>query len=320
MRESAMEESSDASRLKERLEIVLEATEAALWEWKVPTGEMVVDDRWPNMLGYARADLHPWSMDTWRELVHPEDLDEAIGRLMEYLWGKADVLVMDLRLRHRSGEWVWVRNRGRAVERDWKGAPVVLCIAQLDLTEARAAEERIREISIHDHLTGLFNRRHLFEELKLLVDRCRRGSQEISVAILDLDHFKSVNDRYGHLAGDEVLRGVADTLRTNLRPYDLAGRYGGEEFIVICQDTGRSLAGQVLERSLGAIRLRRWRFGEEEVGVTFSCGIAESGELETESLTPEGIIERADNRMYQAKAAGRDRIITGLGGEEEGER
>ncbi len=312
MYEPTTNEHADLARLKARLEVLLEATHAALWEWNVSTGEVVLDEAWARMLGYTLDELHPATMETWKRLVHPEDLEAASRRLEEHLRGTIPCYSVETRLRHKSGAWVWVEDYGRVAARGPGGEPLLMYGAHLDLTEAKLAEERIREVSVHDHLTGLLNRRHLFEELGMLVDKCRRGKGAIAVAVLDLDHFKEVNDRHGHLAGDEVLREVARTLKENIRPYDLAGRYGGEEFVVICQDTDRRAARKILGRSLRALRWRRWRFPSGEAAVTFTCGIAESEEWERQDITPEGIIARADSRMYAGKAAGRNRIVTGL--------
>ena len=167
----------------------------------------------------------------------------------------------------------------------------------------RASEAKMRDLAIRDGLTGLFNRRHVLEVLEGAVGRSLADGQRLAVAMIDLDHFKRINDQHGHLIGDAVLRDFATLLRQRLRGSDVVGRYGGEEFVVVLNSATADAARRVIEQLRGALRERD--FGELP-RYSFSCGIAELG---TDAGDGVGLLGRADERLYEAKAAGRDRTV-----------
>lgn len=160
----------------------------------------------------------------------------------------------------------------------------------------------LREASTHDHLTGLANRRMLVERLKAETQRAERQGHRYSLAMLDVDHFKQVNDVYGHDAGDRVLVEVAKAMQAGLREYDLCGRWGGEEFVILLPQTPSPDARSVLERIGQSIRNLRAPDGLPRISVTVSIGIAtyQSGETFSDTIT------RADEALLAAKRAGRD--------------
>ena len=164
------------------------------------------------------------------------------------------------------------------------------------------------ELAVTDQLTGLHNRRYMTGQLEALVRRAQRGGDPVAALMVDIDHFKKINDTYGHDVGDEVLREFAARLASNVRAIDLPCRYGGEEFTVIMPDTGLGDAERIAER----IRLHvagapfRVAQGREILTVTISIGVAATlGETDT----PEALLKRADAAVYEAKAAGRNRVI-----------
>lgn len=194
---------------------------------------------------------------------------------------------------------------------------------QRDVTEERLAlqalaesEEKFRqlamrlnEVAIRDPLTEIYNRRYLFERLRENNDRFRRTGTIYSVAILDVDHFKNINDTYGHQVGDYILKELAKIVLTKIRSYDLLGRYGGEEFIIAFIDTDREAASIILERILKTVRENVFIYGDREIFITFSCGIADASENEWQYAEVEKTIADADKRLYQAKNTGRNRIV-----------
>ena len=137
-------EAQDALREeRQRLAWVLEATRPGIWETNLDTGELTVDERWADMLGYRVADLAPVSLQTWTGLVHPDDLQRAHGDLMDHWMGKTPFVDIDIRLRHRDGHWVWINKRGRVHERDTQGCGRFMSGTQLDISERVAAQEEV---------------------------------------------------------------------------------------------------------------------------------------------------------------------------------
>lgn len=170
-------------------------------------------------------------------------------------------------------------------------------------------EIRLRDLGVTDPLTGLYNRRYLMERLRAQIETWRRHGESFAVAVLDLDQFKALNDAHGHLAGDEVLRSFADVLRRQRRAFDVVARFGGEEFIVVLTHVDREAATIAIERLLQAAREIDTQFEGESLRFTVSAGLAWSEECAPELLTPEALIDLADDRLYRAKAQGRDRLV-----------
>ncbi len=164
---------------------------------------------------------------------------------------------------------------------------------------------RIEELAMRDELTGVFNRRHLMDTIRTEKQRCDRTGRTSSICILDIDFFKNVNDKYGHLGGDQVLREIAATASAALRQTDCFGRYGGEEFACILTDTSSEGAMITAERIRANIAQLRFPHMDEELKVTISIGIADFSRDEETSVT----FQRADEALYQAKQGGRNRCV-----------
>ena len=176
------------------------------------------------------------------------------------------------------------------------------------LTEAyndlTITKEKLEEIAVRDDLTGLFNRRHFLERLDEELARAGRGGGGVHVALIDLDHFKQVNDKHGHQVGDLVLRKFADVARRELRRSDVIARYGGEEFIVLFTEGDTMSVHQVLDRLRTEFAIACVRDINPEICATLSAGLA-AWHIEDR---PETITLRADLALYRAKNAGRNRL------------
>jgi two-component system, cell cycle response regulator len=167
--------------------------------------------------------------------------------------------------------------------------------------------EEIYRLTVVDALTGLWNRRHLFDFLTRELSRSARHGRALSLAVLDIDHFKRVNDTYGHAAGDAVLRDVAARLKAQTRADELAARFGGEEFALVLPEAGTTEAVAACERLRADIAGCCFRCGDYAVSVTVSVGVVTTaGGSET---TAEALFKFADARLYEAKAAGRNRVV-----------
>lgn len=176
--------------------------------------------------------------------------------------------------------------------------------------------DRLRRAAVHDGLTGLVNRRFLRESIPQAQAVAARRGRSLCVVMIDLDHFKQVNDAYGHLVGDHTLATVGRALREHSRRSDLVARYGGEEFAVLCPDADSEIGRQVAERLRAAIE----QLGPEQLGhrgrQTVSLGVAvQPAGFE---LTPEQLLDQADLALYRAKHGGRNRTVVWLDGDEYG--
>jgi diguanylate cyclase (GGDEF)-like protein len=172
--------------------------------------------------------------------------------------------------------------------------------------DLRRSNELLLELSNTDHLTGLFNRRYLMEALDREVQRSLRKGNNLSLILLDIDHFKQVNDTYGHQEGDIVLQTVAHLLQKELRNYDIAARYGGEEFIAVLPDTTLEEAVFVANRVRTSVLATRFSGELAPLSLTVSQGVAMFSRQSSE--TEDSFIKLADEALYRAKANGRNRV------------
>jgi len=170
--------------------------------------------------------------------------------------------------------------------------------------------EQVQELSIIDGLTGVYLRRYLMERLEEEVDRAERLGLTFSLCMIDVDHFKGCNDKYGHLVGDAVLRRIAETLKISVREVDMIARYGGEEFCIVFPETTKELALTIAERLRKAIGAKKIKVFDEKVKMTVSLGISTFPE---DAADVAALIERADTALYRAKRGGRNKVCGAQG-------
>ena len=176
--------------------------------------------------------------------------------------------------------------------------------ARRRLDQARLETERYRRLAMEDALTGLANRRQLDERLRHLLREGKRSGHLITVALADVDHFKGINDRFSHAVGDEVLRCVGEILRGHCRLGDLAGRYGGEEFMLVFRNLDMRAAHEICERVRQAVEGWDWKSIHPQLRVTLSMGLASSSSFDD----AQGLLDAADHWLYEAKHHGRNQI------------
>jgi diguanylate cyclase (GGDEF)-like protein len=167
----------------------------------------------------------------------------------------------------------------------------------------------LSEVSSRDTLTGLYNRWFVMEKIDSELNRALRHGSPMSLLMLDVDHFKRINDTWGHSAGDQVLQGIGKLLRECCRVYDVPGRYGGEEFCIVLPETTTGNTTAVAERIRHRLESTELQCGDTSIAVTASIGIAGmDAPGEGDALSPAGLIERADRALYTAKNRGRNRV------------
>jgi diguanylate cyclase (GGDEF)-like protein len=166
--------------------------------------------------------------------------------------------------------------------------------------------EELHRLSITDSLTGIYNRKHIMDLFDLELTRSRRYDNGLAVLMLDIDHFKTVNDTYGHQVGDRVMQQVAELLNQAVRDCDHVGRYGGEEFLVVLPDIGIQAAAVVAERIRRSVANLQCGGEKKKFSVTISIGLAA---YPTDGDKTESLLSSADNALYQAKAGGRNCVV-----------
>jgi diguanylate cyclase (GGDEF)-like protein/PAS domain S-box-containing protein len=274
---------------EERYALAARGTNDGLWDWNLRTGHAYFSPRWKSMLGHDESEVSG-TIDEWFGRIHADDRARVQGKIEDHLQGRSPRFEDEHRMRHKDGTFRWVLSRGFA-SRSYQGRPYRMAGAQTDVTDRRA----------YDPLTGLPNRALFAERLEDALSRHRRRKGQFAVLFVDLDHFKAVNDTFGHVAGDRLLVGVARRLEASVRPGDTVARFAGDEFAVLLeriQDVAD--ATRVAERIHAALEAPV-AINEHEAVPSASVGIALS-------LTPyqraEDVIRDADAAMYRAKQEG----------------
>ncbi len=168
-----------------------------------------------------------------------------------------------------------------------------------------AYHDEIYRLTTVDGLTQIFNRRYFEETLEREISRCNRYGRELSLVMMDIDHFKQINDAYGHLAGDHVLKQIASTLRSKIRREDVFARYGGEEFALLLPEVDSRGAVLMAEKARRLVERQTFEFDKQVISVTLSLGV---GTLAGSQREGADLIRAADAKLYEAKTAGRNKV------------
>ncbi len=315
---------------EERYALALQGSNDGLWDWDLTKNEVYYSERWKSILGFDTHEMGT-SPDEWFERIHPEDVAAVKSAVSTHMEGTTPTLEIECRMRHKDGTYKWILCRGIAVfGRD--GAVCRLTGSQTDITERKLAEQQLAaamgdlkfalasekvlldeldkknkeliELSITDGLTGLYNHRFIQERFEFEFKRVKRYGGNLTCLMIDIDHFKMLNDTYGHQCGDQVLRELSEILRRLSREVDICGRYGGEEFLILT-NVSLEFTMQYATKLHTAIDNHAFKFGDNKLHVTVSIGLADfrPGMKDRHEL-----IDRADMALYQAKEDGRNLI------------
>jgi diguanylate cyclase (GGDEF)-like protein/PAS domain S-box-containing protein len=271
-----------------------------------------VNERLADMTGYTPDELLGKG---FYEIVHPDDRALVEDRERARSQGQQVVQRYEFRLVEKGGDIRWVE----LLATSWRHLGREDCMGNLaDISERKHAEtereqliadlvtarEALQFQATHDALTGLLNRSATLDALAREVARAGREERFLAVIMCDLDHFKRINDTYGHLAGDAVLQEVAQRIRSSVRSYDLVGRYGGEELLIALPGCDRSGALHFAERVRVAISETPIQTKEGDIQVTLSLGVASVEGPKEHAM--QAMISDADRALYAAKKSGRN--------------
>jgi diguanylate cyclase (GGDEF)-like protein/PAS domain S-box-containing protein len=293
-----------------RLQAAVVGAELGIWEWDLRQRSIWVADYWAPTL---RTFDGPASMtvEQYISIIHPDDRQMAIAAAERVIKGEVPGYAIECRFRSKAG-WQWRHVYGTAAEHDEQGRPVRICGAFRDISQQRKDQEKLQLLTaeleyraVHDSLTGVLNRGAILDALDKEMARAQREETMVTVALVDVDHFKAINDTHGHQVGDHTLQEIVTRIQGVLRPYDHLGRYGGEEFLVVAP-ARNGIAG-LHERIRDAVASRAFSTTVGELEITVSIGVATSDDYTTRA---DQLILRADEALYRAKAEGRNRVVS----------
>ncbi|NWB30533.1 sensor domain-containing diguanylate cyclase [Pseudomonas gingeri] len=311
---------------------ILELISDGIWDWNANTGFVYRNPGWYEMLGYAPHAL-PNTVFTWENLVHPDDYPQVMTHFDNHLHGHTQGYQAEYRLKNREGDYILIEDRGYVIARNDDGSVARMIGAHRSIEDKRRLLEQFevrthslealvsertaelsrvnhqlqlqleenRKLAHSDSLTGVANRYRLEQVLRKECERAQRFRQPLSLIAMDIDDFKLINDRHGHLGGDAVLIEVAECIQACLRDVDVLARWGGDEFIVVVphgtRATSTTLAGRI-RRMILKLRPRG------TISLSMSFGVVER--LDGEQMA--ALMGRADQALYRSKAAGKNMI------------
>jgi diguanylate cyclase (GGDEF)-like protein len=257
-----------------------------------------------NRMFYELYDLSPSHVpvgtsyeEFLRKVAEKSVVFEAVGQ--EDLWVKEQLEVVEKESEHFIASGRWLRTGQR------KTSEGGLVGVYTDITKQKKTEEALRESSLRDHLTGLYNRRHFKTVLEIEIDRWRRYQTPLSLMVLDVDFFKQVNDKYGHEAGDQILDIISTLMTETLRSSDTVARWGGDEFVILLPHTALEFACLLAERIRNAVSQSPLTYGEEQINVTLSIGVAM---MSNELSNGDELLVKADLALYRGKDSDRNKV------------
>jgi len=276
-----------------------------IWEWNIQTDEIYVSPKLKQMRGYGPQE--PISdVNFWKEGIHPDDIEQVFALLNAHLKGNVDKFEARYRLKTRAGHYIWVQDKGKVSEYGQNGEPLVAVGMVQNITEQVKQQQRLENQASTDELTGAFNRRVCRENIENRIIESEKECNEFSIALLDIDHFKLINDEFGHSAGDMVLKALVERIDRFLGKKGILYRWGGEEFLIFFPSLDSFEALNKLEflreeiaKSTGVLPL------SVDNELTVSVGIAS---YPLHGTTLGKLVQSADIAMYTAKAKGRNRI------------
>ena len=291
-------------RDKERLDLALAGSRLALWDWDLATNRIFFNEGWSQLLGEPSREstLPAERIRTWN---HPEDravFDAAIANAVQ---GVSEAFECEYRVRHASGDWIWIHSRGKVTQRGPDGRALRMTGTSTNVTKRKEAEERAEFLATRDALTSLPNRVLLHDRLEQAIVAAARARGRFAFMFIDLDRFKTINDSLGHDVGDELLKRVAARLTACVRASDTVARLGGDEFAVIVESLGDGEdegARHVAEKMILAMA-SPMLIGSQHLNTSCSIGISLYPADGKDSAT---LMKHADVAMYYAKEKGRN--------------
>ena len=321
------------------LNCILDVIAEGTWDWDGKTGSVVRSTGWFKMLGYEVGSFKK-NVYTWENVIHQEDYDKVMQSFEKIVTLQTDSYCIDYRCRKSDGSYLWITDRSKVVEYNPDGTVARIIGAHQDIHQQKMAqlslfkqnqqlelgnntleklisikteqleaknkllEEKISEIerlANTDPLTNIANRKKFEEALNSEISRANRYDHPLSFVIFDIDHFKIINDSFGHKIGDQVLQGLASVVDDNIRDIDVFARWGGEEFVLI-------LPCITIEEAINFSERLRQLISKAELskGVYITCSFGVSEYHNTDAV--EDLFHRADQALYRVKNNGRNGV------------
>lgn len=289
---------------EDRWKLALESIGDGVWDWYVQTGKEFFSRRLLQMCGYEGGDLNS-RPEEFDQRTHPDDMALLQQARLDHFEGRTPSYHSERRIRCKDGSWKGVLSRGMVISRDADAKPLRMIGTYTDVTDRKESEAVIHHQAYYDALTGLPNRRMLRDRLEQEIKKSKRDALSLALLLIDLDHFKEVNDTLGHDYGDQLLIEAGRRNQACVRESDTVVRMGRDEFTVILAELphGTNLEG-ILQKFLATLATL-FQLGSEQVFVSASIGVAV---YPNDASHIKDLLKHADQALFAAKGAGRNRF------------
>ncbi len=289
---------------EERFALAVQGAEDGIWDWDLAQHTLYLSPRWKAILGYKDHEF-PSTIEAWLAAVHPDDLD--LVRDILIFSDTHPNIRQEYRMLHKDGREIWVLCRGVVIRDDTLGLPLRAAGSQTDVTQRKLTEDALRESLTRDPVTELPNRALFLDRLDQALLKRRNQESQVTVVLLDIDGFKAINEKYGHAAGDDILREVARRILSALRQTDTLARLGNDEFaLLLLEIEEEQQADFALQRIKGVLEAPI-SIGQHSIKISYSMGIKHVQQGETHA---DEMLITAENALHQAKQQGGNRVQT----------
>ena len=275
----------------EQYRIIVESSPNMIWRAGTDTLCNYFNTTWLNFSGKTMAE----EVGTgWAEGVHPEDFDMCLKIYLD-AFAKQESFEMEYRLKRSDGVYRWINDRGVPYylnDHEFAGY-IGSCMDVTDKVEG----QKMRDLAQRDGLTRIYSRQYFEQLANIEFSKAKRFQSDLCIAMIDIDKFKCINDTYGHHAGDLVLKTVAQTINDSIRTFDLFGRYGGDEFVLLMPNTNYAKAASIISRLQDSLDTIAITYNDALIHVSASFGLYQMHDEET----LEKVIIEADKKLYEIK-------------------
>ncbi|MBU0622610.1 MAG: EAL domain-containing protein [Gammaproteobacteria bacterium] len=288
---------------EQRWSFALEGGGDCVWDWNLENNQVALSKGGQSMFGYTDDEIGS-DISEWSSRAHPDDVPHLLEALRKFFRERAERISSEFRVRCKDGSWKWILSRGMVVHRNEEGRVTRMIGTHTDLTERKRAEETIQRQANYDPLTLLPNRRLFRDRLELEIRKAHRAGLTMGLLFIDLDNFKEVNDTLGHDRGDELLVEAAQRINQCVRESDTVARIGGDEFTVILSEVEDTRSIERVAQNIIAELVKPFVLGADKAFISASIGITLYPD---DAFEVEDLLKHADQAMYVAKNAGRNR-------------
>lgn len=289
---------------EERFALAVQGAEDGIWDWDLAQHTLYLSPRWKAILGYKDHEL-PTTIDAWLAAVHPEDLD-LVRDLLIFADPHPNIR-QEYRMMHREGHEIWVLCRGVVIRDPSNDLPLRAAGSQTDITQRKLTEEALRDSLTRDPVTELPNRALFLDRLDQALLKRRNQESQVTILLLDIDGFKLINEKYGHAAGDDILRQIAQRILSSLRQTDTLARLGNDEFAILLLEIEEQQQAQFAIERIKTVLDAPINIGHQTLNISYSMGVKNVQQGETQA--DEMLID-AENALGHAKERGGNQIQT----------